>query len=179
MLPPRHRGLLWCGFYTLTMEQQAPPGWYPDGPHLRWWTGTEWGAFAPPSRPLESPEESGKAMAIVSHLGLFLGVGFLLPLIVYLVVKDQNRFSRHHSSEALNFQLTLMFVYFPSSIAMFGIFFFIDSGGVFAAVMIVLMIFWVVVAMASVVFAIIGVVNASQGEYWRYPLTVRMVDRGN
>ena len=63
---------------------QFPPGWYPEGAHLRWWDGANWGPYAPatPTGPPQSEEERGRTMAVVSHLGFIAG-GFILPVWLY------------------------------------------------------------------------------------------------
>jgi len=172
---------------TPSSPPQFPPGWYADGPHLRWWDGSSWGPYAPsgPSAPFQSEEERGKAMAILSHLGFIAG-GFILPLVLYLVEKgkpDRNRFVCHHACEALNFMITFMIAWIGSFVLFFvGMAVSIPTSdtasttppwGFFAffPVMFGLM-------GLSYVFGILGMVRAGQGTWWRYPVTIRFVARG-
>ena len=152
----------------------APPGWYPDQTgHLRWWDGARWGLYAPP----RSPTDSGKAFAVVSHVGMFAG-GFVLPLVIYLTEGKKDEFVRHHSREALNFQITFLAVWI---LAMGGFFLsFLLSVGAdddfgfffpFPPLFPVLL----MVQAASMALAILGAVRASQDQWWRYPLSIRFV----
>ena len=158
------------------MDQQAPPGWYQQGVHTRWWTGSEWGpvAAAPPMTP-QSVEEAGKLMAVISHLGPFLGVGFLAPLIVFMMDKDRNQFSRHHSVEALNFQLSVMAVTFGAIFLAAMMMFLVAVSEAFIVLAVVLFIVSFIAMFANIGFGIFGAIKASQLEYWRYPINIRFV----
>ena len=155
----------------------APAGWFLTGQGYRWWDGGAWGPLASP--PVVDDVTAGRTLAVLCHLGLFLG-GFILPLVVYLTEGTRNRYIRHHSREALNFNITFGLVWillfmpawfvvivsvsgdstprsgFPISIAVFWI------GG---------MVLW----LTAFSFSILGAVRASQGVRWRYPLCVRFV----
>ncbi|QTX05646.1 NINE protein [Agromyces archimandritae] len=58
-------------------QHTAPAGWYPDPEtkHLRWWDGTRWAQFAPPtSQPYAPPppwKSTGAAIALCLLLGAF------------------------------------------------------------------------------------------------------------
>src|SRR5689334_17598646 len=54
------------------------------------------------------PDSNDKLFTILSHLSLFLGVGLILPLIVYLVKKGESEKVAAHAREALNFHLSLV-----------------------------------------------------------------------
>src|SRR2546423_4278523 len=59
------------------------------------------GGYAGPA-----PDEDSKTMAMLAHL---LGIlGFLGPLIIWLIKKDQSPFVNDQGKEALNFHLTLL-----------------------------------------------------------------------
>src|SRR5258706_15919420 len=62
-----------------------------------------------PPRPSPKPDGTEKLLIILSHLSLFLGVGLILPLIVYLVKKGESEKIAAHAREALNFHLSLYF----------------------------------------------------------------------
>lgn len=106
--------------------------------------------------------ESEKSTALLAHLlGLF--TGFLGPLIIYLTVKDDQPFAKHHAAEALNFQLTVLIASLVSIILVF-------------VLIGIVMIF--VVAIYAFVFAIVATVAANRGEWYRYPVNIRMVSGG-
>ncbi len=98
-------------------------------------------------------------LGMLCHLlGIF--TGFLGPLILWLVKKDESSFLDDQGKEALNFQITLMLGYLIS--------------GVLTAVLIGFLMIPVLL-IAGVVFCIIAGIKASQGERYRYPLTLRLL----
>src|SRR5436190_15913763 len=61
--------------------------------------------FSAPSAPLAS---SDKALVILCHISSLIGVGLVLPFIVWLVKKSENDIVTAHAKEALNFHLSLL-----------------------------------------------------------------------
>ncbi|MFC0678234.1 DUF4870 domain-containing protein [Lysobacter korlensis] len=108
-------------------------------------------------QPLSPSDE--KLWSTLTHIGgIFFSV--LAPLITYLVFKDRGAFVRHHTAQALNFQITLLIAYVVSSILFFVII------GFFLIV---------VVAIIGIVFPILAAVAANKGEWYRYPVAIPMV----
>jgi uncharacterized Tic20 family protein len=138
--------------------RQPPPGWYPDQQGaMRWWDGQQWGATAPV--PMAATGTDPKTLAMLAQLlGIF--TGFLGPLIIYLVSGDKDRFVKHHSAEALNFHLTVLIAYLVSFVLML--------------VLIGFLLFFVVWVLA-LVFSIQATIAANRGEWYRYPINIRMV----
>jgi uncharacterized Tic20 family protein len=103
---------------------------------------------------------SDRALMILSHLSALLGVGLLLPFIVWLVKRHDPDMVAAHAAEALNFHLSLLlYVVFliPLCVVLIGI-----------PLLIVL-------GIGSVVLAIVAALRASDGVLYRYPLTIRLV----
>jgi uncharacterized Tic20 family protein len=97
-------------------------------------------------------------MGMLCHLaGL---IGFLGPLLVWLIKKDTSEFVNDQGKEALNFQLTILIGYVASSVLMLVLIGFLT---VFAV--------WVF----DIVMIIIASMKANSGERYRYPLTIRFV----
>lgn len=113
----------------------------------------------PPPLP-QTLTSDDKIWVILCHLSLLIGVGFLLPLIVYLVKKHDAPVTAEHAKEALNFHISVYLYGFISVILCF-----ILIG--FPLLMII--------AVGSLVLAIIAAFKASEGEFYRYPLTIRLV----
>src|SRR4051794_41686035 len=61
-------------------------------------------------QPLSASEE--RTWAMVAHIGVlvaaWLAMGFLCPLIIWLVLRDRSQFVRRHAVESLNFQISLL-----------------------------------------------------------------------
>jgi hypothetical protein len=101
----------------------------------------------------------GKTMAMLAQLlGIF--TGFLGPLIIYLINGEKDPFVRHHSAEALNFQITLVIAYVVSFVLML--------------VLIGFVLFFVV-WIGSIVLMIMATLAANRGEWYRYPINIRLV----
>jgi len=102
-----------------------------------------------------------KLWNVLCHLSAFLGFGLILPLIVYLVTRNEHGSTIPlHAREALNFHLSLLI-------------YFVISG--FLALILIGFVLILILAIAAVVFAIIAAVKASNNELYHYPLTLRLV----
>ena len=97
-------------------------------------------------------------MAMLCHLGGAL-LGFLVPLIIWLIKKDQSKFVDDQGKEALNFHITLLIGHVIGGVLICFTFGLIN----FAV--------WVL----GIVFGIIGAMAANRGERYRYPFAIRMI----
>lgn len=127
-----------------------------------------------PQQPQHSPGETpygpppavamsdDRTWAMASHAGSFLAawlaLGILCPILV-LLVKNSSAFVRHHAYESLNFQLNALAWIAISVLTMI-----IGIGFVLL----------VVVGVWYAIFVIVAAVNANNGEWYRYPLIVRV-----
>jgi uncharacterized Tic20 family protein len=113
-----------------------------------------------------APTAEERQWALVAHLsGLVAsalgGFGFLGPLVVWLVKKDQSVFVADQAKEALNFQIAVTIALLVS----FGI----------AIVTCVGAILLPIVGIGSLVFSIVAAVEANKGVYYRYPYSIRLI----
>lgn len=141
--------------------QQPPPGGPPGAPP---------GYGPAPVTPWQA-DASARQWAMAAHLsalaGIVIGLNWLVPLIIYLVKKDDHPFIADQAREALNFNLSV-FIYFI-------------AGGIvtlmLTLVLIGLLLIPVLIAagIAWLVLAIVAGVKANSGVAYRYPLTIRMV----
>ena len=98
-------------------------------------------------------------MAMLCHI-LAIFTGFLGPLIIWLIKKDESAFVDHHGKEALNFQLTLLIAWVASGLLTFVcIGFFLMP----------------VIGIVDLVLCIMAAVSSSRGEEYRYPINIRFV----
>ena len=117
---------------------------------------------APPAGPgglvsAESPD--AKTWAMLAHL-LAIFLGWLPPLIIWLVKKDESPFVNQQGKEALNFELTLII------------------GAMVGALTACLLIGWfilVAVWVVNIVFGIIATKTVNKGQPYRYPLCIRFI----
>ena len=106
---------------------------------------------------------------MLSHFGL-LALYFVGPLIIRLTVGRHDDFVRHHSTEALNGQITFALVWNIFGIGALALssatanhaWFLLLVGNAFAFA-------WIIAC------SIIGAIRASRGDWWRYPGSIRFV----
>src|SRR5258708_39405275 len=55
-----------------------------------------------------SPRGNEKIWSMLSHLSALLGVGFVLPLVVYLAMRNESEYVATNAREALNFHISLL-----------------------------------------------------------------------
>ena len=112
------------------------------------------------------PSAEERNWALFAHLSAFAGClipfgSILGPLIIWLVKKDQMPFVNDQGAEALNFQITMAIAMVVSAILIL--------------ILIGLVLIWAVVVF-DVVFIIIAAVKASNGEHYRYPISLRLIN---
>lgn len=108
------------------------------------------------------PHGSYKLWSILCHLSWILGVGyFILPLIVYLVMRHESEYVTANAREALNFHIST-FLYSLCCIPLVLLF----GLGIFLGI---------IIGICFVIFSIIGAVKASDGGCYHYPLTIRLI----
>ena len=107
-----------------------------------------------------------RTIAVIMHLGtyayVFFPLAFLIPMILWLVKREQSPFLDDHGKEALNFHISLV-LYILLSVPLilaFGL----------GLVLLIL-----VIPICSMVFPGLAAYAASKGEYYRYPATLRLI----
>ncbi len=126
----------------------------------------------PPSlNPLTTENE--RNLAMLSHLTAILGLifggglGFLGPLIIWLMHKEKSYFISYHAKNSLNHQLTLL-------IACLALWLLIFVGSFFCiGILFVIPLFAILIL--SLVLEIMACVSASKGEWTRLPFTIEFV----
>ncbi len=105
-----------------------------------------------------------RTWAIVSHVGSFaaayIALGLLCPLVVLLVKGNESPFIRANAVESLNFQITVAIAAVISAVLVFLVI------GIFMLI---------ALAIAYIVFVILGTMAASKGEVYHYPISLRLV----
>jgi uncharacterized Tic20 family protein len=106
-----------------------------------------------------TPDQDSKTMGMLAHLlGIFLG--FIGPLIIWLIKKDQSPFVDDQGKESLNFQIMLMIGYV--------------IGTVTSAICIGFLIIpavWIF----GIIFSIMACLKAKDGIAYRYPVNLRLI----
>jgi uncharacterized Tic20 family protein len=106
--------------------------------------------------PLFAPTSDEKTMAILAHV-LTLAVGFIAPLVIYLLKKDESTYVTAHAKESLNFQITLFIVVIILVVTVIGV-----------------LLLWVV-GIFALVLVIVATIKANDGKLYKYPLNIRLI----
>ena len=116
-------------------------------------------------RPLQPSDE--RMWAMFTHLSALVGIvvgagfiGWLGPLIIFLVFKDRSAFVAQHGRTTLNFQITMLIANVVAFLLWFVLVGFLITAAIYVVV---------------IVCSIIATVAASRGERYEYPLTIRFL----
>jgi len=122
---------------------------------------------SPPPLPLNAPALTNvRTWAAFIHASALLGVflhfpGHLIPpLIIWLLKREESPELDAHGKEAVNFQLSMLIYNVVAAV-----FCLILIGFVFLAVL------WVL----NAILVIIAAIQASDGKFYRYPITIRFI----
>ena len=112
------------------------------------------------------PTADERNLAVLAHLSGCAGIlgagllGFVGPLIIYLLKKDSSPYIEAQSKEALNFQITIILAMIASAIL---------------TVVVIGVFLWFATVICDFIFCILACVAASKGEDYRYPISLRLV----
>jgi len=113
-------------------------------------------------RIIDNPDE--RTWGMLCHLAAFAGFipfgNIVGPLIVYSIKRQEYDFVEDQGKESLNFQITMTIALMVSAIL---------------TIIVIGLLMLLVVGLFSIVFTVIGAVKAAQGEFYRYPLTIRFL----
>lgn len=106
--------------------------------------------------------------AMLCHLSalltIFAGAGFVASIIIWMVKRDTSALVADQGKESLNFQITMLIGY---------------AVGVAALVTVILIpvgvFLFIVLPLWQIVLTIIAAIKAYDGQYYRYPLTIRLI----
>ncbi len=122
---------------------------------------------SPPPLPASAPTTSNvRTIAAFCHASALLGVfihfpGHLLPpLLIWLLKRDESPELDAHGKEAVNFQISMLIYN-----AVAAVFCLVLIGFFFLAVL------WVL----NAILCIIAAIHASDGKFYRYPMTIRFI----
>mgnify|MGYP000007540739 CR=1 FL=1 len=102
----------------------------------------------------ELSPENEKLLAVAIHL-LAIPFEFFAPVIGYFVLKGKGPFISHHVKESLNFGITMLLVMVALLISVVG---------------------WLLLWVPPIYWTIMRIIagfKAAQGEFYKYPLTLR------
>lgn len=121
----------------------------------------------PPPVDYAAPAGAGVAPANKDegNMGLLMFIlciitGFIGPLILWLIKKDQSQYISEQGKEVLNWCITMVGAYIVCFILMFVVI------GIFLMPILLLI---------HLIFNIMGILAASKGNFFRYPFAIRLL----
>ena len=120
----------------------------------------------PPAGPSSEDRTWAMAAHLLGILTSFTGLGFIGPLVVWMIKRDESAFVTDQAKESLNFQLTLLIL----SVVLLGITVVTCGVGVLVALP-----FWLAVPIVNLILCLIAGIAANEGKYYRYPFAWRLV----
>ncbi|HMA99211.1 MAG TPA: DUF4870 domain-containing protein [Wenzhouxiangella sp.] len=110
-----------------------------------------------------SPDKETTTWSLILHLSVLSGLvvpmaGLIVPVVIYILKKDQLPGLTPHAHVVFNWLISVI---------------------IYAVISLILMIIgigvllFMVLALLSLVFPIIGAVKASEGKVWAYPLSIK------
>jgi uncharacterized protein len=144
------------------MSEQVPPPQPPVPPGGGPPSGGPPAGGPPGQRPLPADQERlwGMLAHLLSFVAAYLFLGFVAPLVVLLVFGPRSAYVRAHAVESLNFNLSWL---------LYGIV------GVILAFLLIGIPILIALGIAYLVLVVIASVRANNGEFFRYPLTIRFI----
>jgi uncharacterized Tic20 family protein len=127
----------------------------------------------PPEQPAAGPAVSTRSCEVLCHLSSIIGLlgvpfgNIFGPLVIWLLKRNESPGVDAHGRESLNFHISWTF---------YGVIL-----GTIAAVLIFFVVgffllpFLFIGWLAMVILVVVGSVKASNGELYRYPLTIRFL----
>jgi uncharacterized Tic20 family protein len=116
----------------------------------------------PPAPPVgEAPLSDGDARmwAMLAHIGGFV-IAIIAPLVILLTMGKRSPLVDDQAKEALNFQITAAVALLISALLV---------------IVLIGIVIFPIVGIATVIFTLIGGIKAYNGEYYRYPVNVRII----
>lgn len=120
--------------------------------------GPQWGPAA------GSSGTDDTVWAMMAYLGA-LAVGFIAPLVVYLVKKNESPLARFHGAQSLNYQITVFAEMMISALVAAALAIPLKQPGFLLLALPV----WLFHLVAQWVFLILGAVKAGKGQSYRFP----------
>jgi uncharacterized Tic20 family protein len=111
-----------------------------------------------PAGPLAQDKDE-KLWGMLAHLSALL-LGFIGPLVVWLIQKDKYPFVDDQGKESLNFQISMM------------IYFLATGASLFVCIGVVL---FPAAVLFNIIMIVIASIKANDGKPYRYPLCIRLI----
>ena len=111
-------------------------------------------------------DKESRTWASIIHFSQFAGYvffifGIIVPIILWLIKKDEHEFVNDQGKEVMNFLITQFIIGFIGGLLIF-------AAGIGIIILALFSIYCIIII-------IVGGVKASQGERFRYPICIRFI----
>jgi len=122
----------------------------------------------PPANLVTPENPEAKTMGMLAHL-LVIFTGFIGPLVIWLVKKDQSPFVNQQGKEALNWGITISLASVACAIlTVMFLFVSLSMGSLIGKLQYAV---WIV----NIVFGILSTMEVNKGNPYRYPVCIRFI----
>ncbi len=115
------------------------------------------------SAPMDT-DSNARTIGMLCHLLAlvqFLGIpGFIGPLALWLIKREEHPFIDRNGKEALNFQLSVLIYLVVSTLL---------------ALLVIGFLMLIAVMILNIVYTVIAAIKASEGKDYQYPFTIRFI----
>lgn len=120
-----------------------------------------------------APAQQERTLAMLCHIGALIGSfvppgNIIVPVVIWLLKKDQSGFINEHGKEAINFQINLSVWAIIISIIGFLLIFLVI--GIFLLPLALGALF-----VAGLILSVVAGIKAYEGNYYRYPFIIRLL----
>lgn len=159
-------------------QTAPPPGhatWQPP-PQQQWGQPPMYAPWHQPDAPrypgARIPDAQARNWALAAHLSpllsVWIGLPFLGPLLIWLAKRDDHPYVAEQAREALNFNLSV-FIYAVALVI----------GSIALSIVLIGLLGFLLLPVLFVAWLVLGIVaavKAANGEPYRYPFTIRLVN---
>jgi len=116
---------------------------------------------------MQAISKDERTWGMLAHLSALVGYliipfgNIVAPLIIWLIKKDESQFIADQAKESLNFQISLMIYAVVAGVLVLVII------GIFLLIALYIV---------GIVLTLVGTVKANNGEMYRYPFTIRLIN---
>lgn len=129
-------------------------------------------------------DKPGRIWGIFCHLGalsLYIGVplgNILVPLVIWLIKKDESPLVNEHGKQSLNFQISFTIYVFLAAFAYFILLmtaFLIVGDPTPRVLLVIIPLLFAFFIAAHLVLTIVAAIKSGDGKLYRYPLVIRFI----
>ncbi len=123
-------------------------------------------------KPSDGMKDFDRTYAALIHLSQLLApmmfghFGLIVPLVMWIIKKDESPFIDRHGRAVINFQLSML---------LYGVILVALTVLSFGLALLVVVPLLLIMSLLVIIFAVVGTIRAANGEYYTYPLSIPFI----